>query len=73
MAMKPTYLGDSVYAEMENGMVKLYTNNGFGPREIIYLEPSVMDELNAWYMKVYAKSKPPEPKECEHSGAKLDP
>lgn len=34
------YLGDSVYAEVENEMLKLTTNNGYpdDPRNVIYLE-----------------------------------
>lgn len=38
-----TYIGDSVYAELENGMLKLTTEN-YGPEEpdnTIYLEPEV--------------------------------
>jgi len=33
-----TYLGDSVYAELENGMIKLTTDNGMGPSNTIFLE-----------------------------------
>ena len=46
------YLGDSVYAEMENGMIKLTTNNGYGddPRNVIFLEEQVVDAL-VGYMK----------------------
>lgn len=40
-----TYLGDSVYAELESGMIKLYTDNGFGPQDVIYLEPEVYQAL----------------------------
>ncbi len=37
-----TYLGDSVYVEMEDGcMLAIYTDNGFGRQNQIYLEPSV--------------------------------
>jgi hypothetical protein len=39
------YLGDSVYADFENGMVKLTTENGMGPSNTIYLEPEVMRAL----------------------------
>lgn len=41
------YLGDSVYAEIENGMVKLTTENGYSddPRNVIFLEPEVYDAL----------------------------
>lgn len=43
-----TYLGDSVYAEMDNGMIKLTTENGFGPNNTIYLEPEVYQNLVEW-------------------------
>lgn len=54
MSGERTYLGDSVYAELENGMIKLYTDNGFGPSNVIYLEPDVMDALKAYSNKVLA-------------------
>jgi hypothetical protein len=41
------YLGDSVYAEWDQGMVKLTTDNGLGPSNTIYLEPEVLRAL--WY------------------------
>lgn len=41
------YLGDSVYLELERGMLKLTTENGYGPDNIIYLEPEVYDNLVA--------------------------
>ena len=45
------YLGDSVYAEVEDGMVKLTTHNGYpdDPRNVIFIEPSVMDALVQFY------------------------
>lgn len=39
------YLGDSVYAEVERGMVKLTTENGDGPSNTIYLELEVLVQL----------------------------
>jgi len=42
---KVSYLGDSVYAEIENGMVKLTTNNGSGPSNTIYLEPRIIESF----------------------------
>jgi hypothetical protein len=32
------YLGDSVYVEVEDGMLKLTTDNGLGASNTIYLE-----------------------------------
>lgn len=43
-----TYLGDSVYADIENGMIKLTTENGGPPNDIIFLEPAVFDALVAF-------------------------
>lgn len=45
--MNKTYLGDSVYAETENGMLKLTTHNGYpdDPRNVIYLDPVVVVAL----------------------------
>ena len=39
------YLGDSVYVELERGMLKLTTDNGYGPNNTIYLEPQVYSTL----------------------------
>jgi len=36
------YLGDGVYAQLENGMMKLTTTT---PDNTIYLEPEVLDAL----------------------------
>lgn len=42
------YLGDSVYAEFENDMIKLTTENGLGPSNTIYLELEVFRALVAY-------------------------
>lgn len=39
------YLGDSVYVEVENGMLKLTTENGIKATNTIYLEPEVYYSL----------------------------
>lgn len=39
------YLGDSVYIEIERGMLKLTTNNGMGATNTIYIEATVYQEL----------------------------
>lgn len=45
--MKDTavYLGDSVYADYDGYMIKIYTNNGLGPENEIYLEPRTLEML----------------------------
>ena len=42
------YLGDSVYAAIENGMLKLTTDNGAGASNTIYLEAETYDALIAY-------------------------
>lgn len=49
--MKKVYLGDSVYAEVENGMIKLTTENGLGPSNTIYLELFVFEALEQFVMQ----------------------
>jgi hypothetical protein len=39
-----TYIGDGVYASLDNGMIKLRTPRGHGD-DVIYLEPEVFIEL----------------------------
>jgi hypothetical protein len=45
MSGEKVYLGDSVYAEMADRMVKLTTNNGDYDSNTIYLEPEVAQAL----------------------------
>jgi len=40
-----TYLGDSVYAAVEGGMIKLTTENGMRASNTIYLEQEVYEAL----------------------------
>jgi hypothetical protein len=42
---KVSYLGDGVYAEIENGMVKLTTCDGREVSNTIYLEPDILEAL----------------------------
>ena len=41
----PTYLGDSVYASFDGYQIKLFTNNGFGESNVIFLEDGTYDAL----------------------------
>lgn len=44
--MEQAYLGDSVYVKMEgDGYVRLYLDNGYGPKHEIALEAEVIDVL----------------------------
>lgn len=40
-----TYLGDSIYVAIENGMLKLTTENGMGANNTIYIEQEVYEAL----------------------------
>ncbi len=51
--MKPIYLGDSVYASFDGFMVRVYTDNGLGPENEIFLEPDVMQALIDFAKKAY--------------------
>lgn len=57
--MKKVYLGDSVYLDVENGMVKLTTENGGEPSNTIFLEPAVVDALLNFVSAMRIR-----PKEC---------
>ena len=46
------YLGDSVYVEVEHGMLKLTTENGYGASNTVYLEPEVFEALANYYAAV---------------------
>lgn len=48
------YLGDSVYVEIEDGMVKLTTNNGHpdDPRNVICLEEQTVRALMDWFVRI---------------------
>lgn len=48
--MDKDYLGDSVYIEKDNmsGGIVLTTDNGMGPDAIIYMEPDIIREFEAY-------------------------
>lgn len=48
MIKATTYLGDSVYAGMDGGVLFVCTDNGDGPENVIYFEPAVFDALVAF-------------------------
>lgn len=54
MNLEKEYLGDSVYAEIENGMLKLTTDNGMGASNEIYLDLEVLAALNAYVERAKA-------------------
>lgn len=54
------YIGDGVYAELENGMVKLTTERINGHVDTIYLEPEVYYALVDYWERIKKKYSPPE-------------
>jgi hypothetical protein len=48
------YLGDSVYAEIEGGLLKVTTENGDGPTNTIYFEPEVYLALTQFWADAVA-------------------
>ena len=54
--MEKRYLGDSVYAEFDGYGITLTTENGYGPSNIIYLEPQVLAALENY--KAYLTGEP---------------
>ena len=48
MSVDKRYLGDGVYAELENGMVKLTTEDGINTTYTIFLGPEVVGELRRY-------------------------
>jgi hypothetical protein len=43
-----TYIGDSVYACIEDGMIKLTTEDGRSTTNTIFLDPDTWANLQAW-------------------------
>ena len=50
--MSKEYLGDSVYASFEDGMIKLTTENGGEASNTIYMESVVVENFLVWLKKV---------------------
>ena len=51
------YLGDSVYAAFDGYTVQIFTNNGMGPENVIYLEPEVQISLVQFIESIAAEVK----------------
>lgn len=49
--MKKQYLGDSVYCAIERGMIKITTENGYDPSNVIYLELGVYEALQKYVQR----------------------
>lgn len=60
MSEKGLYLGDSVYATCDGFMIRLYTDNGFGASNEIFLEPQVYDALVQFAKRVWTPDPTPE-------------
>jgi hypothetical protein len=57
MSSDRAYLGDAVYVEIEDGLVKLTTENGGETTNTIYLEVEVIDALETWWTRMQEKYK----------------
>jgi hypothetical protein len=51
MTHEKRYLGASVYADVEHGMVKLTTEDSISATNTIYLEPEVIRELRRYLLE----------------------
>ena len=60
--MDKEYLGDSVYAEIEQGMLKLTTDNGgaMGPSNTIYLEMPIFRKVVDYVQRLTYEPEPAE-------------
>lgn len=45
------YLGDSVYVDWDGQMIRLTTENGYGPTNEIFMEPEVLMAFE-YYLKL---------------------
>lgn len=64
---EPTYIGDSVYI-VDNGVhIVIFTNNGRGPENIIYLDSMVVSSLLG-YLHRTTGTTAPKPKEDTDDG-----
>lgn len=53
-----TYLGDSVYASVEHGMIRLCTNNGIRDENVIFLELVIYHNLVIYVDEITKKETP---------------
>ena len=65
MATMKTYIGDSVYAEINERGLTLTTENGLGPSNTIILEPGVWEDLKMWVKAVTGRPQKEEMNEVE--------
>ena len=49
---KKSYIGDGVYADIEDGMIKLTTEDGIGSQNTIYLELPVFKNLVSFFNRI---------------------
>jgi len=56
-----TYLGDSVYADWDGFAMSIFTDNGHGPTNLIFLEVETVDALIKYWNQIHEESgvKPP--------------
>lgn len=54
-----TYLGDSVYASFDGFVIRIFTENSLGKRNVIFMEPEVFRAFVAWGTTKLTESPPP--------------
>lgn len=52
MVYPAEYIGDSVYMKFDGDHFLIWIDNGYGPENIIYLEPSVVESFQMYVDKV---------------------
>lgn len=52
MTERKAYIGDGVYADVENGMIKLTTEDGIRATNTIWLEVPVVHSLVAYLRRI---------------------
>lgn len=56
------YIGDGVYADLVNGVIRITTENGIEATNTIYLEPAVFEALKRYADRVWDRPKNQSPK-----------
>ncbi len=55
---EPLYIGDSVYVTFDGYQLRLYTDNGLGASNEIYLEPAVAGTLYRLIERTFMAKEP---------------
>jgi hypothetical protein len=50
------YIGDSIYADFDGNQIRMYTDNGYGPENVIFLETEIFQSLRDYGEKMFGLS-----------------